>query len=76
MSAKISHQDQISPNIGGCFLCGKELANEQDANFWVEIDMATNGVWSAAMGECETSQGCFPIGNGCAKKFEPGVLHQ
>lgn len=75
MTTKIQHQDQIKPHLDGCFLCGKELASGLDAKFWVEIDMDTNGVWSAAMGDCETSQGCFPIGNGCAKKFEEGVLH-
>lgn len=76
MSVKIGHQSEIAPNLNGCFLCGKELSETKPVTFWVEIDMDTNNVWSAAMGECETSQGCFPIGDGCAKKFEAGVLHK
>lgn len=74
MSNLLNHGDkfeQHSEGMNPCIFCGSEVKTE---TYFVEINYVNGSIWSDAEGECETSQGWFPVGNGCAKKFAAGVL--
>lgn len=52
-----------------CFACGRKLGKNPS---YFEVN--TSWELIATGSDEENSQGCFPIGSECAKKFSPSVL--
>ena len=57
-----------SPSIY-CFVCGRKLGKN---SFYFEV--STRWELIVVGSDEKNSQGCFPVGSECAKKFAPEVL--
>ena len=63
------NEKAVHSPISLCFLCGRNLGANP---FYYE--MTTRLILIIPNSNDKDSQGCFPIGNECAKKFHPDLL--
>jgi hypothetical protein len=61
--------EKAASSLNYCFLCGRKLGKNA---YHFEVNTAWQIIVPAS--DEENSQGCFPIGSECAKKFAANLL--
>lgn len=72
-------RNEMKYGDGGCICCLKPITDEDSYYVHVNIDMEAVNPEIVTEENCEEltgseSQGCFPIGNDCAKKMQGFVF--
>lgn len=71
---KVGDQAPCNPKASNtseelCFVCARKLGKNP-----LHFEVNTSWELLPAGNQSTDSQGCFPVGNECAKKFAPGIL--
>jgi hypothetical protein len=63
--------EKASDSLKYCYECGRKLGK---SSYYFEV--STGWMLLVIGSDPDNSQGCFPVGSECAKKFAPEVLRK